>query len=267
MGFGMAVVDRAEPFADNWAYLKVELNWLEKVLLTAATRQKKENREADRLSKTKADRASSAWWQGLIEVEGKAGHDSPPPSGGVPYGQLLARRLEVTASGKLALPSLCARLELGSFEKSVILMGLAAEVHRRYGQLYEYLCGPERLPTVDLALRLLCRDDRAWRQGRACLDADSKLRRYGLIAFRGAVAGAIALSAGGAGEFFTLRGAGWGLARSAGGSGVEVFDEIGVCVGAVCGEGSGSAVGVAGVSAIAGGGDCGAIAIGDNGDP
>jgi hypothetical protein len=185
MGFGMAAVDRAEPFADNWAYLKVELNWLEKVLLTAATRQKKENREIDRLSKTKADRASSAWWQGLIEVEGRAGHDSPPPTGGMPYAQQLARRLEATASGKLALPSLCARLELGSFEKSVILMGLAAEVHRRYGQLYEYLCGPDRLPTVDLALRLLCRDDRAWRQGRACLDADSKLRRYGLIAFRG----------------------------------------------------------------------------------
>lgn len=179
----MAAVDRAEPFADNWAYLKVELNWLEKVLLTAATRQKKENREADRLSKTKADRASSAWWQGLVEMEGRAGHDSPPPGGGVPYAQQLARRLEVTMAGKLALPSLCARLELGSFEKSVLLMGLAVEVHRRYGQLYEYLCGPERLPTVDLALRLLCRDDRAWRQARATLAVEGKLRRYGLIRF------------------------------------------------------------------------------------
>ncbi len=176
----MAASERTEPFADNWSYLKVELNWLEKVLLTAVARQKKEGRDVDRLAKTKADRASGAWWQGLVDLEGKAGYDSPPPKpGGISYAQQLGLRVGATPVGVLALPELCGRLGLSPFEKNLLLMGLAPEVHRRYGQLYEYLCGGGL--TVDLALRLLCRDDREWRKARMTLDAEGTLRRHGLI--------------------------------------------------------------------------------------
>jgi hypothetical protein len=58
-------------------------------------------------------------------------------------------------------------------------------VNRRYGRLYDYLqeeAGDlEDLPTVDLCLRLLCRNDRAWQAGRSRLAASDSLAAKGLV--------------------------------------------------------------------------------------
>lgn len=185
---------QAEPFLDNWTYLKVELNWLERLLLTAVARQRKETREIDRVVKTAADRATSHWWKGMVSLEGTTFHDSPvaqrksgssDPKSSYPQ-QIEARIRSSQQQGiELALPELCDRFSLSPFEKNLILMGLAPEVHRRYAQLYGYLQGKESercdLPNVDLALRLFCRTDPEWRSARSSLTASSPLIQNQLI--------------------------------------------------------------------------------------
>ena len=167
-----------ELFRDNWSYLKVEINWLERILLNAAAKMRKTEATTARFAKTKADRATHGWWEGLVTLE-KVGYDSPPPRStspkSLPYQQQLD--LRITASQNqgisLALPILCDRYNLSLFEKQTILLALAPEVHRRYGELCGYLTGHDcvSLPNVDLALRLFCRDDRTWRQSRSQLQS------------------------------------------------------------------------------------------------
>ncbi len=177
-----------EAFTNNWAYLKVELNSLERLILAAVARQKKDQKEADRLLRTPADRAAQHWFQGLItNLEGPIGYDSPPPvrtAKPQTYNQQLETRLQATQqTGKLlALPALCDRLKLTVYEKNLILLSIAPEIHRRYAKLYEYLNGNgSHLLTVDLSLRLLCRNDQEWRVARSRLKADAPLMHYGLI--------------------------------------------------------------------------------------
>ena len=164
-----------ELFRDNWSYLKVEINWLERILLNAAAKMRKTEATTARFAKTKADRATHSWWEGLVTLE-KVGYDSPPvdvaPKSLTYQQQIDLRITESHTQGiPLALPSLCDRYHLSLFEKQTILLALAPEVHRRYGELCGYLTGHDgvSLPNVDLALRLFCRDDRTWRQGRSQL--------------------------------------------------------------------------------------------------
>jgi ATPase family associated with various cellular activities (AAA) len=177
-----------ETFANNWAYLKVELNALERLILTAVARQKKDQKEADRLLRTPADRAAQHWFQGIItNLEGPIGYDSPPPvrtAKPQTYNQQLETRIQATQqTGQLlALPALCDRLKLTVYEKNLILLGIAPEIHRRYAKLYEYLNGSSsHLLTIDLSLRLLCRNDQEWRLARSRLKSDAPLIRHHLI--------------------------------------------------------------------------------------
>lgn len=184
---------QAEPFLDNWTYLKVELNWLERLLLLAVARQRKEVREVERVAQTKADRATSHWWKGVVSLDGSPAFDSPPeklkgsePPNKLSYDQQLEARIQASFQQGigLALPQLRDRFNLSIFEKNLLLMGLAPEVHRRYGQLYGYLQSGKNfqaLPSVDLALRLFCRTDAEWRAARAHLSGSSVLIQNGLL--------------------------------------------------------------------------------------
>ena len=186
MRYGM----RTEPFLDNWTYLKVEFNWLERLLLTAVAKQRKEAKTVERVAQTKADQATSHWWKGLISLEEAIASDSPverrKSTPVANYQQQLEARIQASFQHGigLALPMLCDRLNLATFEKNVILIALAPEVHRRYAQLYGYLQSgedvPER-PTIDLVLRLLCRTDAEWRTVRSSLIDSSQLMKSGLI--------------------------------------------------------------------------------------
>jgi hypothetical protein len=181
---------RAEPFLDNWAYLKVELNWLERLLLTAVARQRKDTKTVERISQTKADRVTSHWWKGVVNFEEVIASDSPAdrrkPAPTASYQQQLDARIQASWQKGigLALPILCDRLELNSFEKNAVLIALASEVHRRYAQMYGYLQTgedtPER-PTIDLVLRLLCRTDAEWRIARSSFLNSSRLMQSGLM--------------------------------------------------------------------------------------
>jgi len=191
------------PFADNWAYLKTELNWLDRLLMLAIARQRKEIATVEKVANTDADRVSAHWWKGIIAVS-KPGYDDcrvptqiftqllDPAAAQLPasdeckpavgYQQQLEGRIQASAkeSTVLALPSLRHYLNLTLFEKNLLLMALAPEINRRYGRLYHYLqTGQDKatasdLPTVDLVLRLLCRNDLERRRARAKLTGQAR---------------------------------------------------------------------------------------------
>ncbi|MEM8805703.1 MAG: AAA family ATPase [Cyanobacteria bacterium P01_G01_bin.38] len=181
----------AEPpsaFANNWAYLKTELNWLERLLMLTLARQRQNSKGINRVARNPGDQASSHWWQGLITVNSCAYDEGPPPKRKAPQGkaqsyqqQLDARVQASEARGIwLAVPGLKKRLKLSLFEKNLVLLTLAPEVHLRYGRLYHYLQTGEdspagALPTVDLALRLLCRNDLDRQRARTFLAKNSAL--------------------------------------------------------------------------------------------
>ncbi|MBE9012812.1 AAA family ATPase [Pseudanabaenaceae cyanobacterium LEGE 13415] len=178
----------AEPFLDNWTYLKVEFNWLERLLLTAVAKQRKETKAVEQVVQTKADRATSHWWKGVISLEDTIAFDSPvkPPKSALSYQQQLDVRIQASLKRGigLALPMLCDRLNLTTAEKNIILIALAPEVHRRYAQLFGYLQSGQDVserPTIDLVLRLLCRNDAEWRTVRSSLIDSSRLMKSGLI--------------------------------------------------------------------------------------
>ena len=180
----------AAPFADNWSYLKVELNWLERLLLTAVARQKKDLKDIDRVARSAADRTTSHWWKGLVSLEGLTAYDTPAkplsPQAAGKVAPTLEERMSAaqTAGIVLALPTLCDRLTLSPFEKSLVLMALAPEVNRRYAQLYGFLQTKEQseqLPTIDLVLKLFCRNDSEWRMARSRLTTTSPLIHHHLI--------------------------------------------------------------------------------------
>ncbi|MCS6812296.1 MAG: ATP-binding protein [Cyanobacteria bacterium] len=206
-----------EPFPNNWAYLRAELNWLERLLIMAIARQRREWREVNRVAQSRADRVTSHWWKGMIVVEGEVAYDDrqrPGQRQAVTRGnwdQQLEARIQASYQQgvPLGLPLLRDRLQLTPFEKKVVLASLAPEVNRRYARLYNYLqscdpsyetslqaqskrpwlaspCPREEVETtelliVDLALRLLCRNDIEWQAARSGLAGNSRLVQLGLI--------------------------------------------------------------------------------------
>jgi hypothetical protein len=188
--------ESAQPFTHNWAYLKVELRWLDRVLLTAVSRQRSDEKAIGRVAQTEKDHVTSHWWKGIVTLpRSHPREEGPPPKGTTTtqasYSQQLAARVAASeARGVvLALPALQAAYDLTLFEKNLLLMGLAPEINRRYGRLYDYLqdhAGElEDLPTVDLCLRLLCRNDRAWQLARSRLVAADSLMEKGLVEWIG----------------------------------------------------------------------------------
>jgi hypothetical protein len=169
------------PFSDNWAYLKTELAWLDRILRRVLAKQRKLNHEINRVANSAADRATSHWWQGFINL------DQNPANGGSyqkqdrpivaavthPIGRF-GDRIEASFEQgiQLSVPFLCQQLALSEFERNVIMLCLAPEINRRYEKLYAYLNNDEancRQPTVDLALRLFCRNDAEWQVARQTL--------------------------------------------------------------------------------------------------
>ncbi|TVQ07273.1 MAG: AAA family ATPase [Leptolyngbya sp. DLM2.Bin27] len=185
--------ERIPPFADNWAYLKTELAWLDRLLMVAVSRQKRDLHELDDFALTDEDRVTRHWWKGIINFTGQPGYDNlrppkTPRSGGGSYVQQLEARIVISQRQGvvLALPQLRDRLQLTLFEKNVLLLALAPEVNQRFGRLYSYLHYQHDesdwdLPTVDLCLRLLCRNDQEWRRSRPLIAPNSRLANLGLV--------------------------------------------------------------------------------------
>ena len=174
------------PFANNWAYLDTELSWLERLLLVAVSQQRKNLKSVARVAKTSSDKATSDWWQGLVAIKNRAYDDTAPKKAGeqpgLGYQKTLDRRIMLSRASKvsLGLPTMRTALGLSLFEKKLVLMTLAPEVQVRYGKLYHYLqtgthCMTGALPTVELALRVLCRNETERRRARAYLSGENSL--------------------------------------------------------------------------------------------
>ncbi|MBW4581327.1 MAG: ATP-binding protein [Tildeniella nuda ZEHNDER 1965/U140] len=190
--------DSIEPFSDNWAYLRAELLWLDRLLSMAIARQRHETKVVDQAARSRVDRVTSHWWKGLVTLEGETSYDSPaehPRSRSTTpkasYQQQLDAKIQVSQQRGvlLGVPSLCNRLQLSVPEKNLVLMALAPEISRRYARLYNYLQETEHpsatgLPTVDLILRMLCRTDAEWRSLRRCMTGDSTLVQHQLLELR-----------------------------------------------------------------------------------
>jgi hypothetical protein len=183
-----------EAFPDNWTYLRTELNWLDRLLASAIARQRKDTKEIERVSKARIDQITSHWWKGLIQVDGAIASDSPAEmprrhtSSMVNYQQRLEVRVQASQQRGivLGLPALCQRLNLSTFEKNLLLFALAPEISRRYGRIYNFLQdtdhpGASGLPTIDLILRLLCRNDDEWRSARLSLTSQAKLLQHEIV--------------------------------------------------------------------------------------
>ena len=191
--------NEVKPFANNWAYLKTELRWLDRLLMLAVSRQRQDDKTVRQVANTAADKVTSHWWKGIIAVsrgiddrEGPAPRQAPKPQVTVSYSQHLESRIQATRQKSkivLALPELRDHFSLTEVEKNILLIALAPEVNRRYGRLYNYLqedAGAlEDLPTVDLCLRLLCRNDEAWQQARSRLIASDSMVQQGLVEWIG----------------------------------------------------------------------------------
>lgn len=184
------------PFANNWAYLKVELSWLERLLMLAVARKRKELKDINRVAHNRGDRVTSHWWQGLISVSTRAYDEGPPPqksttsSDGKVLGYQKQMELRIRASKAqniaLGLPELRSQLRLSLFEKNALLMALAPEVNLRYSRLYHFLqTGEENqrgtLPTVDLMLRILCRNEAERRLALTLLNSPNSLIHRGVL--------------------------------------------------------------------------------------
>jgi hypothetical protein len=189
----MSKPEQPAPFADNWAYLKTELNWLDRMLMMAVSRQKRELREVDDFATSMEDRVTSHWWKGIIAINRSAGYDNAQPPKASKgrtgsYSQQLEARIQVSRQQGivLALPHLKEHLQLSQFEKNVILMALAPEINQRFGRIYSYLQYQHDesdwdLPTVNLCLRLLCRNDQEWRRSRPLMMSNSRLLELGIV--------------------------------------------------------------------------------------
>ncbi len=178
------------PFADNWTYIKTELQWLDRLLLLAVGKHRRERRETDRISHSQRDRLTRHWWKGIVTLDTPPVYDDVRPAvtdAPSNYQQQLEARIRASQNQGviLGLPALRDRLSLSLFEKNVVLLGLAPEVNQRYGRLYGFLQESETttLPQFDLALKLLCRNDQEWQKARLRLAETSPLVQTGLLQF------------------------------------------------------------------------------------
>ncbi|WP_019502171.1 hypothetical protein [Pseudanabaena sp. PCC 6802] len=190
----MKVEPKVALFQDNWSYLKAELAWLDRVLMRAMAKHRQSDREVSRVARSAADKATSHWWQGFINLDPAKGgsqvsNDLNMQTNAQVYGHPLGRygdRIAASIEHGIVLnaPTLCQQLGLGKFERDLIILCLAPEISRRYEKLYAFLNGDDdncRQPTVDLALRLFCRSDLEWRASRNTLQPKAPLLKNKIL--------------------------------------------------------------------------------------
>jgi hypothetical protein len=157
--------------------------------MKATARHREMERDVERVAKNPIDRATSHWWRGLIILDHAQGgsqlRPEPTETTNHPWGRY-GDRLELSHKENifLAIPNLCAHLQLSKFERDVLILCLAPEISRRYERLYSLLNNDDvrsRQPTVDLALRLFCRSDQEWRTARASFLPNGKLIKNKLL--------------------------------------------------------------------------------------
>jgi len=95
------------------------------------------------------------------------------------------RELSLKSRNYLSLPYLSYLFGLSPFDEQVILICLAPELDRKYGQLYAYLQDDvtKKKPTVDFIFSLLCHTSEERNVARSAFSNDSPLLKYKIVHF------------------------------------------------------------------------------------
>ncbi len=170
------------PFTSSSEQLRAELRWLDLLMHRQIRRFR-----AERLVPVEEFRGlyvSDSHVDALLRVAAAPRDQSQPDMAalGAECERLRAENTE-RAGPDLPLQRLARSFGLDDFERSVLLLAVAAELDVRYEVLYSYLNNDvtRKRPTVDLALRLFSpRDEDSWEK-RRYFAADAPLFRYALL--------------------------------------------------------------------------------------
>ncbi len=92
-----------EPFPDNWSYIKTELNWLDRVLVMAVGRHRRDLKETEGMTRNARDRVTRHWWKGVITLDQSPNYDEYRP-GAVPEMGQFSPNASPSASGTPSPP-------------------------------------------------------------------------------------------------------------------------------------------------------------------
>lgn len=194
-GLGPRRLPQWQAYDGNEAYLREQLTWL------------------DLLVRMQLDRSGDAPQghadlRGLVLSRDEVEYSLKDRAGSAPTDTALAERLaaiEQRIAGRVdqswqqgkppTLEWLVSLFRLSPFERDVLVVVLAPEVHRKYDRLYAYLQDDvtRRRPSVDLTLKLLCQGFEETLAGRAFFRETAPLIREQLLVFTDETDGATPL--------------------------------------------------------------------------
>lgn len=181
-----------DAFTNNWDFLEAKLAWLDLLIRGEVLRSR---------LLAKEDRLDS--FAGVFISEGEVDQllglsERRPPEldeveqwrnrAGVMNDEITQRR-QATSERQiyLALPHLAHIFRLSPFEEDLILICLASEIDLKYERLYAYLQDDvnRRVPSVNLALKLLCVSTEERNLARRVLSSQANLFRLQLLYYQG----------------------------------------------------------------------------------
>jgi ATP-dependent 26S proteasome regulatory subunit len=175
-------------YQNNLEHLGDEFRRLDLLLEQAVADFRARRNTADHLAEFRGLFISDAEVDEVLAARGEASGESHAAA----HERLASLRREiderVTESRRagltLRLPYISAVFGLGPFETDLLVLALAPEFDLRYQKLYAYLQDDvsRRRPSVDLALRLLCRTASERARARDLFAEDSALMAHGLVA-------------------------------------------------------------------------------------
>ena len=177
-----------EPYENNWDYLSAELSRLNLLIRREvsgwrepAAQEPQDIFRGVYISEGEIDR--------LLDAADAPGGDPAPEfeeRAGALGEEIAARRAATLEAGTyLPLAHLAHVFSLSPFEERVVFICLAPELDQRYEKFYAYLQDDvtRKRPSVNLALKLLCRDPAEALRARAAFNAQSALFRSQLLAY------------------------------------------------------------------------------------
>lgn len=179
-----------DAYKNNWEYLDAELQRLHLLIGREVIRSRRQTHAEQSdifrgvfISEAEVDELLGESADNLAQSQQAAELSQQATALGE---EILARRRATIEAGVyLALAHLSQIFRLTQFEEQLILLCLAPEMDLKYEKLYAYLQDDvtRKLPTVQLALRILCNSSLERTHARAAFSTQSSLFRLGLVRY------------------------------------------------------------------------------------
>jgi hypothetical protein len=180
-------VSAALPYADDVEYLHDELRRLDLLVLRRLTALPRDGEPDPQTQLARTVYVTREEVERLLAAPARPGRagDGEAAAALDHLAAEIAQRVDASKRDgvRLGLPTLAVLFGLSPFERLALLVCLAPELRRTYDRVYAYLQDDltRRLPSIDLALDLLCADEgERWRM-RSAFAESSTLRRAGLV--------------------------------------------------------------------------------------